>query len=146
MQIENHSGKALWLRYSALRMEDPNDSQVTISAVPPFKVNGKAIIPISAVPPEFGIEDPWMGTWLEPGFDDYLASKMSWQESLPTKEMLRRAIREGVVADGRKIAGFVYFPKTKQDPATLTLRTDLVDAITNQSFGQVEIPLAVVLD
>jgi hypothetical protein len=146
VQIENHSGKPLLLRYSALSMEDKNDSQVKLSAVPPARVTGKATIPGSAVPPEFGLEDPWLGTWLEPGFDDILVSKMSWQENLPTREMLHRALREGVVANERKVAGFVYFPKTKQDPATFILRADLIDATTNQSFGRIEIPLAVLLD
>jgi hypothetical protein len=145
IQIENHSGRALWLRYDSLRVEDATDSHVTLSALPPFTVKGKAIIPVSAVPPEFGLEDTWMGTWLEPGFDDYLASTMHWQESLPTREMLRRAIRDGVVIDGGKIAGFVYFPRTSQDPAALTLSAGLVDAMTKQSFGRIEIPLAGVL-
>ena len=145
IQIENHSGRALWLRYDAFRVEDPNDSQATLSALSPFAVKGKAIIPVSAVPPEFGVEDTWMGTWLEPGVDDSLAN-MHWQESLPTREMLRRAIREGVVADGRKVAGFVYLPRTNQDPAALTLSADLVYALTKQSFGRIEIPLAIVLD
>jgi hypothetical protein len=145
IQIENHSGKTLSLRYDAFRVEDPNDSHVTLSALPPFTVKGKAIIPVSAVPPEFGLEDTWMGTWLEPGFDGYLASNFRWQESLPTREMLRRAIRDGVVIDGGKIAGFVYFPRTSQDPAALTLSAGLVDAMTKQSFGRVEIPLAGVL-
>ena len=146
IQIENRSGKALLLRYSALSMGDLNDSQVALSAVPPVRVRGEAIIPVSAVPPEFGLQDPWMGTWLEPGVDDNLARSMQWRESLPTREMLRRAIREGVVADGGRVAGFVYFPRTKQDPATFTLRADFVDAATNQSFGRIEIPLEVRLD
>lgn len=143
IQIENRSGKALWLGYSGLYMEDPNDSQARLPAVPPGSVKGKATIPGSAVPPEFGPEDLWMGTWLEPGFDDHLASTIYWQEDMPTREMLRRAIREGVLANGRKVAGFVYFPRTKQDPAALTLRTELVDATNKQAFGRIDIPLAV---
>jgi len=87
-----------------------------------------------------------MGTWLEPGLDDYLVSNSSWRESLPTKEMLRRAIREGVIVDGAKVTGFVYFQRTAQNPATFTLRADLIDATTNQSFGRIEIPLSVLSD
>ena len=143
IQVENHSGKALWLRYSALHMEDAADSQVTLPAVPPVSVKGKAIIPASAVPPEFRPEDLWLGDWLEPDVDDYLA-RVTWEEDLPTREMLRRAIREGVVADGGKVAGFVYFQKATRDLAALTLRADLIDATTKQSFGQIAIPLTVV--
>ena len=66
---------------------------------------------------------------------------MYWKERLPTKEMLRRAIREGVVADGHKIAGFVYFKKIEPGMADVTLRVDLVDAVTTQPFDRIEIPL-----
>jgi len=146
IRIQNHSGKALLLRYSALSLGDMNDSQVTLRPVPPARLNGRVIVPVSAVPPEFGLQDPWMGTWLEPGLDDYLVSNSSWRESLPTKEMLRRAIREGVIVDGAKVTGFVYFQRTAQNPATFTLRADLIDATTNQSFGRIEIPLSVLSD
>jgi hypothetical protein len=141
IQIENHSGKPLWLGYSGLRVEDSGDSHVMLSAVPPVNVKGKAITPLAAVPPDFRLDDPWWGTWLEPEFEYYVARNVHWEESLPTKEMLRRAIREGVVADGKKVVGFVYFQEPKLDHAALTLRVDLVDAMTKQSFGQVEIPL-----
>ncbi len=146
MKIVNHSGKALWLGYSALRMEDPHDSQVRFMAVPPAKVTGKAEIPVSAAPPEIGLDDPWWGTSLEPDFAHYVRPKLHWEESLPTREMIHWAIKEGVVPDGRTIAGFVYFPKTKRDIEALTLRADLVDATTKQSFGRIDIPLSAVLN
>jgi hypothetical protein len=142
IQVENHSGKALWLRYSTICLEDPKDSQAAIPAVPPAEVKGKAFIPVSALPPDFRLDDPWWGTELDPEFQYYIARNVHWEENMPTKEMLRRAIREGVVADGKKVAGFVYFPKTKRE--IVTLRADLVDATTRQPFGRIEIPLAVV--
>jgi hypothetical protein len=58
--------------------------------------------------------------------------------------MLRRAIPEGVVADGGKVAGFVYFQRMKAGFTGLILRNDLVDAVTKQPFGRVDIPFAVV--
>jgi len=142
IEVENHSGRALSLSYGALRIEEADGSQRALTAIPPLKVKGNAIIPVWAVPPEFRPADPWLGTWLEPDFDSYLA-QVSWKESLPTREMRRRAIREGVVADGRKIKGFVYFQKMQGNVAAVTLRTDLVDAMTQQSFGRIEIPLAI---
>jgi len=51
--------------------------------------------------------------------------------------------RAGLRPDGRKIKGFVYFQKMQGDVAAVTLRTDLVDAMTQQSFGRIEIPLAI---
>jgi hypothetical protein len=85
IQLENHSGKGLWLRYSALWIEGPDGGQVTLSAVPPSKVKGNAVIPVSAVGPEFRPADPWLGSWLEPDFDQYLANA-AWKERLPTRE------------------------------------------------------------
>lgn len=161
VEIENHSGKALWFRYSALRMEDPN-GRATLRAIPPFRVKGNAIIPMSAVRPEFqskgfsvvpllgpsyvGLDDPWEGPLLEPDLAYYVDHDVDWEESLPTADMLRRAIPEGVVADGGKVAGFVYFKKIKSHISALTLRSDLVDAMTKQPFGQIEIPFAVAKD
>jgi hypothetical protein len=140
IQVENHSGRSLWLRYSTICVEDSNDRQ-TAPAVPPTEVKGKAFIPVSALPPDFRLDDPWWGTELDPEFEYYIARNVHWEEDMPTKEMLRRAIREGVVADGKKIAGFVYFPKTKRE--VVTIRAGLVDATTKQPFGRIEIPLTV---
>jgi hypothetical protein len=159
VEIENHSGKPLWLRYSGLRMEDPN-GKATLHAIPPFKVKGNTIIPASAVRPEFhgngfyvvpllrpsyiGLDDPWQGSSLEPDFAYYGDHGVEWEETLPTDDMLRRAIPEGVVADGGKVAGFVYFQRMKAGFTGLILRNDLVDAVTKQPFGRVDIPFAVV--
>jgi hypothetical protein len=142
LEVENHSGKTLSLRYDSFRVKSPPDNPEMLRAVPPSQVKGNAIIPVSAVPAEFRLEDEWIGEWVESDLDQYVAHAY-WREPLPTKEMLRRAIREGLVADGRKIAGFVYFQKTRPDVAGLTLSADLVDAATSQSFGRIEIPLIV---
>ena len=162
VEIENHSGKALWLRYSGLRLENPSDTRVTLHAVPPFRIKGNTIVPIAAVRPEFhaqgfhvapllgpsyiGMDDPWEGPLLEPDLAYYVDHDADWEESLPTSDMLRRAIPEGVVADGGKVSGFVYFQRMKRGSAALTLRSDLVDAMTKQPFGRLEIPFAVVKD
>ncbi|HJX64688.1 MAG TPA: hypothetical protein VJ860_12155 [Polyangia bacterium] len=142
VEVENHSGKTLWLRYDSFRVEAPPDNPEMLRAVPPSQVKGNAIIPVSAVPPEFRLADEWIGEWVESDFDQNVAHA-HWREHLPTREMLRRGIREGVMADGRKVAGFIYFQKTRPDVAGLTLSADLVDAATNQSFGRIEIPLTV---
>jgi len=146
LQIENHSGKKLWLDLSDISLQDPGNGQVVARAAPATVIKGRDRIPVSAVSPEFGLQDSWLDVWLEPGFDEHLAKGLHWQENLPTKEMLRRGIRPGVVADGGKVDGFVYFPRTKQDPSTLNLRADLVDANTKQAFGRVDIPLALLLE
>ncbi|MGB8296488.1 MAG: hypothetical protein WCG85_13760 [Polyangia bacterium] len=160
VEIENHSGKALWLRYSSLRLESPSDARVTLHAVPPFRMKGNAIVPIAAVRPEFhakgfyvapllgpsyiGLNDPWEGPLLEPDLGYHVDHYVDWEERLPTGDMLRRAIPEGVVADGGRVSGFVYFQRMKRGSAALTLQNDLIDATTKQPFGRVEISFAVV--
>ncbi len=110
VEIENHSGKALWLRYSGLGLESPSDTRVTLHAVPPFRMKGNAIVPITAVRPEFhakgfyvapllgpsyiGTDDPWQGPLIEADLAYYVDHDVDWEEPMPTADMVRRAIRK----------------------------------------------------
>jgi hypothetical protein len=61
---------------------------------------------------------------------------------LPTRSMLRKAIPEGVIANGGHITGFLYFQKVKGtgSPRPVNLQAQLVDARTGQKFGKIVIP------
>ena len=159
IEIENHSGKALWLRYSGLRLVG---GRVALLSIPPYRVNGNAIMPAAAAraearpegfyvapllgPSYNGLDDPWQSTLLEADMDYHLAHSWDWEEAMPTADMIRKALPEGVVEDGDKVAGFVYFQKVKKGVKSLTLRGDLIDVTTKQHFGEVDIPFAVVKD
>jgi len=160
VQVENNSGKDLWIGYNKLMMLGPEGSGVALHAVPPFKVNGKTIVATSVGNPQIeavgfrvapylgpsyaGFGDPWRGVDFPNDFEYYVDQTSYWQEYLPTPDMVRWALPEGAVSNGGKIAGFVYFQKLKTGVASLILRDDLVDASSGQVFGQVDVPFAVV--
>jgi len=59
---------------------------------------------------------------------------------LPTPDMLRRALPEGVLAPGGTITGFVYFQRVEDGTARVEMRQFLIDAGTGVQFGVVTIP------
>jgi hypothetical protein len=108
--------------------------------------------------PDFDSDDyyiaPWWGyAYPGLGFWPYAWGPPDWtyydqyypylrQIHLPTRSMLRKAIPEGVVANGGRISGFLYFqkPDHKRTSDTITFDATLVDAQTGQTFGQLAVP------
>lgn len=160
VEIENQSGKPVWVRYNNIHLDGTGGSTVTLKAIPPFKVQGRAIMPVPPVRPDYhpvgfytapylgpsytGFADPWQGPELPMDSDYYMSQDVYWEENLPTADMLRRGLPEGVISNGGKIGGFVYFPKFKGGASRLLLHDELVDANTRQPFGVVEIPFVAV--
>jgi hypothetical protein len=65
-----------------------------------------------------------------------------WSESLPTRDMLDRALPEGVLQPEGRIAGFLYFPALRREQG-VTFEFTVVDAETGQTFGKLSIPFHV---
>jgi hypothetical protein len=82
---------------------------------------------------------PWAGSFpVDPVYyDTYLAQ---WPVNLPTEDMLRRALPEGVVVNGGEVSGFLYFQDVPPGMESVSFQFDLVDADTGQQFGSVRIP------
>jgi hypothetical protein len=61
---------------------------------------------------------------------------------LPTPEMLRRVIPEGVIQSRGSVSGFRYFEHVDEDlaQAKLDFHAELVDAETGEMFATVHIP------
>jgi len=55
LEVENHSGKTLSLRYDSFRVKSLPDNPEMLRAVPPSEVKGKRDHSVSAVPPEFAL-------------------------------------------------------------------------------------------
>jgi len=160
VQIENKSGKDLWISYSRLQMLGPEGSGVTLRAIPPFKVSGKTIVATTAANPAIeavgfhvapylgpsytGFGDPWRGIGFATDFEYYVDQASYWEEYLPTPDMIRWAMPEGAVSNGGKVAGFLYFQKLKAGIPSLTLRDQLLDANSREAFGQIDIFFVVV--
>lgn len=59
-----------------------------------------------------------------------------WRE-LPTPDMRRRALPDGVLESGGRAEGWFYFEKVQDNVDRLTFRADLVHAETGRQFGEI---------
>src|SRR5262249_6477155 len=67
-----------------------------------------------------------------------------WPETLPTQDMIQRALPEGAIAPNGYVSGFVFFPALRsgnQYPLTMTMT--VTDMDNNQQLGTIKIPLVV---
>lgn len=149
----NKSGHPLRLRYQELTLAAPTG--VTVAALPPFSVQRPGRMAIAPTYPYFGLwlAPPywpyypgirhWYGPFAwNPGF--YSSGYAYWEPSLPTRDMLLRALPEGVLADGGEITGYVYFPRVNADQGTtVTFGFELVDAESEAALGSLAVPLIV---
>lgn len=152
--IENASTHPLRVRYSEFRLRGP---ALDYRPLPPRKlVYGEVTVtedPI-LVPrivserfrvaphlyPNFPGFDRWNLPWEDdPGF--YATQYAKWKVSLPTVDMIDRAIPEGVLEPGGRIVGFMYFEPLRPGLDRVRLDFDLVDAKSQLNYGRIEIPL-----
>jgi hypothetical protein len=83
----------------------------------------------------------WGGGWaLDPALSDQYY--LEWQVPLPTEDMLRQAIPEGVLEPGGSVTGFLYFPKVR-DKGTVTFRASLPETPAGTQLAAIDIPLRV---
>jgi hypothetical protein len=149
--VENHSGAPLRIRYMEFRLTGPSGFVVT--AIPPHRIQRPAQQVVVPGPfyPSFGFYvaapfapyypgiSPWAGAWdYEPGFYD---SYSYWTPALPTPDMLRRALPEGVLQNGGNVRGLLYLPRVTQQDVRFVFQVQLVNAETQQGVGMLAVPL-----
>lgn len=66
----------------------------------------------------------------------------NWPTALPSEDMMRRALPDGVLDDGGTVAGFVYFQQVGRE-AVVDLEFELHDAETGTDLGVARLPFAV---
>lgn len=66
----------------------------------------------------------------------------TWPAALPSEDMLRRALPDGVLDDGGTVAGFLYFQQVGRE-AGVDLEFSLHDADSGEGFGTARVPFAV---
>jgi hypothetical protein len=65
-----------------------------------------------------------------------------WQASLPSSEMVRRALLEGFLVGGGSVTGFLYFPRVMADtPGDITFWASMPSATDETSFVNMKIGL-----
>ncbi|RKG91768.1 hypothetical protein D7V97_41600 [Corallococcus sp. CA053C] len=86
---------------------------------------------------------PWgYGPWGSPFYSPYPYA-LSYQEPLPTEDMINNALPEGTLEPGGTLEGFVYFQGVAHREDKVTLQVRLVDAGTGEPFGMLDIPFQV---
>ncbi|MGE5570944.1 MAG: hypothetical protein ACM3S5_18065 [Rhodospirillales bacterium] len=154
--ITNNSGRSLRIRYKDFSLASAGG--FTAAALPPLKITGSVPgEPVAVSSPFYGwygygpgpYYSPWYpgySHWYGPfGWDYpyYTTYYAQWPVALPTEDMVRKAIPEGVVNSGGRVEGFLYFPQVPEGAKQATLSADLIDARTGQQFGSIAIPFEV---
>jgi hypothetical protein len=160
--IHNNSTRPVRVRYTDFSLVGPKG--VRYAALPPIGVHGTVQEPVVAnvhppveepefdedgfdVAPYLGPMYPTLVPWHGPFYYDplyYDNYYTYWQSiNLPTREMVREALPEGVVEADGHISGFLYFQKVNPREGRVVFRDDLVNAKTGNIFGTVTIPFRV---
>lgn len=150
--LENTSQVPILVRYRDFSLLGA-DGLMT-SAIPPFQIQrpGQS----GSVAPAYGLRGfallgpygpfyPGMQLWggpfdWDPGFYD---QAYQWDPSLPTPDMLRQALPEGVLQPGGRAEGFLYFHRLRQGSGEVKFTEDVFAAESNQRVATLRIPLAV---
>jgi hypothetical protein len=155
--IENQSGKTLRVSYRDFSLSGASGFQY--AAIPPMKARGTLSAretPSSpslqlagweherfSIAPHYSYLYPGLAMWPGPfAYDPFYYDGFygRWPERLPTQDMLSEALPEGVVQDGGRVAGFVYFQSVTGRESAVQFDMKLVDASDGQPFGLVAIP------
>lgn len=156
--IENRSGKPIQIRYNNFVLVSP--AGFRSYALPPHKIEATTEEPVPTTPltPGFFHRDfyvapyhrpfygPHLRAWSDPFFFDplyYRRHYARWPVELPTDDMLRKAIPEGVLEDNGRVSGFFYFQNIGEDISRFSVNAELVNAETGETFGMVSIPFVV---
>ncbi|RJP75253.1 MAG: hypothetical protein C4524_12000 [Candidatus Zixiibacteriota bacterium] len=157
--VNNQSEHPLLLRYENLALVA--DQGRRYAALPPFEVEGAIHEPVVVdnprfyhhrffVAPFYARYYPGMPAYRGPIYHDPLYHQRYltyWREvALPTEEMIRQALPDGVIEPGGSVSGFLYFEAIEPETEALSLRADLVDAVSGERFGTVSIPFEVTSD
>jgi len=161
LTIENGSdAHSVDVSYSRFRIiEDDADVR---RALPPFEIEGEA--PDARVGAKYEVIDyDWVGTEYDvydvydPLYGDdvvvsdseriyepdyYVDHYTYWADtSLPTTEMLVLALPEGVVKPSGKVVGWMYFEEVDATADEVLLKADIVDAVTGEKLGEIDMKL-----
>jgi hypothetical protein len=158
--IENHSASRLSLRYRAFSLRGPS-GQLAGALSPASIQRPEGANP--AMPMPFGraysagvYSAPIMGpgplyaNW-DPcpdstgyGWPYYGDCVNYWEPALPTPDMLRKALPEGVLEPGSRRAGYLYFPRVSSgEGSEARFEFELVDADSKATLGSIVVPFVV---
>ena len=152
--LQNRGPKAVRVMYRDLGLEMPSGIRVT--PLPPFSMQTEGPVRTSAIHvpathhfgyfiyPSHRLYHPGLTTWYRPWpydpffYDTYYAY---WRVPLPTEDMLRSALPEGVLEPGGSVSGFVFFPDIpKQARGVFTFRAKLAEETHATTVASLDVP------
>jgi hypothetical protein len=150
--LENQSGAPLRIRFREFSLV--TTSGFRAFALPPFHLQrpgvalsapcypcaGFYVAPLYA--PFYPRFTPWPGPFdLDPFyFDTYY---YQWREPLPSRDMLEKALPEGVLENGGRVTGYLYFQPLGHGLSEVRFMVELVNAETKAALGTISIPFIV---
>jgi len=152
IRIENNSGQPLRVRYNEFTLTASDGS--SYSALPLIKIKGNVMVaPEDFYHDKFTIA-PYYSRYypdIEPFTNRYEMDRpyydshiLYWDDmGLPTPAMISRVIPEGVVADGGRLAGWLFFERVNYKLDAVIFRADLVNADSGRKFAEARIPFRV---
>jgi hypothetical protein len=158
--VENTSDHPLRVRYSEFALVTNTDNR--IAALPPFDIKGSESVPVgTAGAPLAAYPYPYhafrVAPYLLPYYPGFVVYPGAFAYDplfystyypafaripLPTGDMVQKALPEGVLDNGGRITGFLYFGGLDH-PQSVSFTADLVDASTGAHFGRIVIPFDV---
>ena len=156
VRIVNHSGRPIELLYERFTLTGRTGRRYR--ALPPVPIDHqRPIDAVGTVRPIFATSGfyvaqryrdiyPSLTPWRRPLSRDASYSETQyqrWPENLPTREMQRLSLPEGVLADGGEISGFLFFEDATQHEARLMFQAALDDGEQGGTVAAVEIPFRV---
>lgn len=165
--IENKSDRKLRVSYADFALEAQADER--FAALPPYDIHATVAGPAPAyryspvdrlafshhgfqIAPFYHYMYPSLSVWdghvfyFDPRY--YGTHYPYWGRTrveLPTAEMLRYALPEGVLEEGGSVAGFLFFEHVDTDltPPEVTFRAQVVDIVSDETITTLEVPFVI---
>jgi hypothetical protein len=152
VRIINHSGKALRVLYEDFELAGVRGRKYRPLPVVPIDHDARDQLRPSFsavnffVGPRYHDVYPSLPTWerqLPRDETFYDRQYGRWSDDLPTREMKRMALPEGVLADGGQLTGFVYFEDATARESRVTFRAELAGDDDGETVALIEIPFEI---
>jgi hypothetical protein len=153
--VQNRGKQPVRLMYKDLALEYP--SGIKVNPLPPFSMRTEGPTRTTAihvptfryhgfyVAPAYRWYYPGLRAWYRPlpydpmFYDTYYAR---WRVPLPTEDMLRGALPEGVLEPGGSVSGFLHFPDVPRDAhGVFTFRASVAEDGDGQTVASLDVPL-----
>jgi len=155
IELQNNGTRPVLVRYNHISLMDDGGNRFAV--MPPYDIDGTVSEAFTVENPYYGFNRfavaPYLSRWYPrfARYDGAFAYDPAYYRpyytrylnvALPTADMVRRALPEGVISPGGHAEGFVYFEAFRRGARMLTLDVDVVDAVSGAVLGTAQIPFS----